>query len=284
MGLPNRGHKFYAEYAKQSTKPFILSMHPDTPGELRHMFGQIVSTRVGAAMVEVNLSCPNVVAGNSNRRRLRAYLDEIRRATERWTRVRWTIGVKLPPMCYEREFDHVCHLLLQYTDALRFVTSINSVPNGLVLNSSTKSTVLHARGGFGGLGGAWCKPVGLANVAQLHRRLRPAIRIIGCGGIASGQDALEYILCGASAVQVGTHLLREGPDCLERITTELSTLVASAGNKGIQELIGTLRVTPPLFTIPVPSTPTHLSGLNPTASPTLPSTPPSTAVALRSRL
>ena len=58
------------------------------------------------------------------------------------------------------------------------------------------------KSGFGGLAGGFVKQIALANVRQLSQRLAPEIDIVGVGGVASGMDAFELILCGASAVQV----------------------------------------------------------------------------------
>ena len=65
------------------------------------------------------------------------------------------------------------------------------------------------------------KHIALANVRQLSQLLREDIDVIGVGGVGSGQDAFDLILCGAKAVQVGTKHYKEGPKCFDRIAAEL---------------------------------------------------------------
>jgi dihydroorotate dehydrogenase (fumarate) len=87
----------------------------------------------------------------------------------------------------------------------------------------------------GGLGGAALKPVALANVRQFRRLLRPDIDLVGCGGVQNGRDAFEFLVCGASAVQVATCHQAEGPACFERIATELGELLRSKGYRSLDE-------------------------------------------------
>ena len=79
------------------------------------------------------------------------------------------------------------------------------------------------KNGFGGIGGEYIKPTALANVHAFYQRLNPQIQIIGTGGVLTGRDAFEHILCGASMVQVGTTLHKEGVSAFDRITNELKS-------------------------------------------------------------
>ena len=63
------------------------------------------------------------------------------------------------------------------------------------------------------------------------KRLNPQIQIIGTGGVLTGRDAFEHILCGASMVQVGTTLYKEGVGAFERITNELKEIMAEKGTR-----------------------------------------------------
>ena len=71
--------------------------------------------------------------------------------------------------------------------------------------------VIKPKNGFGGIGGKVIKPIALANVHKFYTLTNSSI--IGCGGISTGNDIFEYILCGAECVQIGTHLYKNGP-CL----------------------------------------------------------------------
>ncbi len=264
MGIPNHGYRFYASHiaaAVQSAaaigwsgrlKPFVQSIHPASASELGDMLDHIASTARERELVEVNLSCPNLVTGDQtglfagpDLTPLRHYLRVIRRAVDSQGGGRLGVGLKLPALYYGREFDRLCAVLLEFADAVRFVTTINSVSNGLVVDVETRETAIHPREGLGGIGGLYCKPVGLANVANLYRRLGDAIQIVGCGGVASGADVLEYVLCGAMAVQIGTTLLRRGPACFSEIDAQLRSLVRTIGFTSIQQLRGQLKIAPP---------------------------------------
>jgi len=75
----------------------------------------------------------------------------------------------------------------------------------------------------------------LANVHAFYQRLKPEIQIIGTGGVLTGRDAFEHILCGASMVQVGTTLH------FERITTELKTIMEEKGYESLEDFRGKLK-------------------------------------------
>ena len=76
------------------------------------------------------------------------------------------------------------------------------------------------KNGFGGIGGEYIKPTALANVHAFYQRLNPQIQIIGTGGVLTGRDAFEHILCGASMVQVGTTLTKKELVLLIVLTNE----------------------------------------------------------------
>ena len=118
---------------------------------------------------------------------------------------------------------------------------INSVGNGLVVDPKGETPVIKPKGGFGGLGGALIKPVALANVRAFWKLLEGRIPVIGTGGVVQGGDAFEHVLCGASAVQVGTALVEEGVAVFERLERELTSELVTRGMRSIQECRGRLK-------------------------------------------
>jgi dihydroorotate dehydrogenase (fumarate) len=72
-------------------------------------------------------------------------------------------------------------------------------------------------------------------VAQLRTRLVDEIDIVGVGGVASGDDAFQLILCGAKAVQVATTHWLEGPECFDRIARELSLIMVRKGYTSVEQ-------------------------------------------------
>ena len=147
------------------------------------------------------------------------------------------LGIKLPPYFDIVHFDQAAAIFNKYP--LKFVNCVNSIGNGLYIED--ESVVIRPKNGFGGIGGEYIKPTALANVHAFYQRLNPQIQIIGTGGVLTGRDAFEHILCGASMVQVGTTLHKEGVGAFERITNELKEIMAEKGYESIEDFRGKLR-------------------------------------------
>jgi dihydroorotate dehydrogenase (NAD+) catalytic subunit len=92
---------------------------------------------------------------------------------------------------------------------------------------------------FGGLSGPAIKPLTLRMVYQVAQRVH--IPIVGIGGIATGSDALEYMIAGASAIEVGTANFVD-PETAEKIIRDLELYCQKKGIESIQDIIGTLKV------------------------------------------
>lgn len=237
MGLPNLGYRAYAELIpelKRFGKPVIASV----AGLVEDDF-PIIAEAINAAgpdLIEVNLSCPNIPG--------KPQIGYDAEASERlMKRVRKIItvpmGVKLPPY-----FDPAHHTLMGNVIGrcgVDFLNLINSVGNGIVVDPKTEAVVIKPKGGFGGLGGAIIKPVALANVRAFWKHFDGRMPIIGTGGIVNGVDAFEHVLCGASAVQVGTVLVEEGIDVFARLEKELAACLAGKGYQSIADCRGGLK-------------------------------------------
>jgi len=91
---------------------------------------------------------------------------------------------------------------------------------------------------FGGLSGPAIKPIALRMVYQVASKVK--VPVIGMGGISSGQDALEFLIAGARAVEVGTANFVD-PGASVRIVHELDELCAGLGISRIEDAVGTLR-------------------------------------------
>lgn len=237
MGLPNLGYRAYAELVpalKAFGKPVIASV----AGLCEDDFPEIARTinKAGPDLIEVNLSCPNIPgkpqigydfdASERLIRRVRAVVDR-------------PMGVKLPPY-----FDPAHHAAM--AEVLRrapvdFLSLINSVGNALVIDPERESVVIKPKGGFGGLGGSVIKAVALANVRAFWKAFEGRIPIIGVGGVMTGTDAFEHLLAGATAVQIGTALVEEGPRVFERVAAELQTILAKKSFPAAAAAVGRLR-------------------------------------------
>ena len=92
---------------------------------------------------------------------------------------------------------------------------------------------------FGGLSGPAIKPIALRMVYQVASRVK--IPVIGIGGISTGRDALEFLIAGASAVQIGTASLVD-PEATVRVIQELDDYCDRKGVSKIEEIIGTIKI------------------------------------------
>jgi len=115
------------------------------------------------------------------------------------------------------------------------VTAVNTIP-GMAVDVCTRAPVLAAV--TGGLSGPAIRPVALRCVWEIARALD--VPVVGCGGIASADDAVAFLLAGASAIQVGTATFRD-PAAAVRIVDELGGTVRALGEGSVRALVGGLR-------------------------------------------
>ncbi len=225
MGLPNLGYQAYARIIpdlKRFQKPVIASVAGLCEEDFITIAAVIDACRPD--LVEVNLSCPNIPG--------KPQIGYDAEASERLLkRVRKIItvpmGVKLPPYFDPAHHEAMARVLERI--GVDFLSLINSVGNGLVVDPEKETVVIKPKGGFGGLGGTLIKPVALANVRAFWKLFGGRLPIIGTGGVVGGVDAFEHLLCGASAVQVGTVLVEEGLGVFERLEGELAAVLARKG-------------------------------------------------------
>jgi dihydroorotate dehydrogenase len=153
------------------------------------------------------------------------------------------VGVKLAPYFDMPHFDMAATLLAKYPIA--FVVCVNAIGNALFVDVDTESACIAPKGGYGGLAGGYVKQTALANVKKISEGLashgRSDISVVGVGGVSTGADAFELILCGACAVQVGTCHWTEGAPCFARITHELEDIMRAKGYNSIEDFRGKLK-------------------------------------------
>jgi len=105
---------------------------------------------------------------------------------------------------------------------------------GLIIDVETE---MPAIGGFAAIGGPWMKPIALANIAKIYRGVK-GLSVCGGNGVDTGKDAAEYMMSGASAVQIGSGLMLRGPEAAQRIVDELADIVRAKGLASVSELTG----------------------------------------------
>lgn len=238
MGLPNKGFQYYLDYLlalqdKEPDKSNFFSVVGMSQIET-HVILQTIQNSDYQGLVELNLSCPNVPGKPQI-----AYDFETteKLLSDVFTYYKKPLGVKLPPYFDIVHFDQMAEILNQFP--LTFINSVNSIGNALVVNDET--VVIKPKNGFGGLGGDYIKPTALANVHAFYQRLKPSIQIIGTGGVKSGRDAFEHILCGASMVQIGSAFGYEDTPIFERVQSELQAIMQEKGYQTINDFRGKLK-------------------------------------------
>jgi dihydroorotate dehydrogenase (NAD+) catalytic subunit len=183
----------------------------------------------GLSAVEVNISCPNV----ENRGLVFACdPDASRRVIDG---VRKTIGGELPIIAkLSPDVTNLPDIARGVVDAGADALALINTVLGMVINLDTMKP--HLGGKTGGLSGPAIRPVAVRAIYQVHAAL-PATPILGMGGVASGRDALELILAGASGVSVGTASFGN-PTALIKVQNELRDLLAARGFATLKDAIG----------------------------------------------
>ena len=237
MGLPNHGLDYYLDYLLelQQTEPnrtFFLSLVGLSLEETHALLKKVQDSDF-KGLTELNLSCPNVPGKPQIAYDFETTEKILSEVFDYFTK---PLGIKLPPYFDMAHFDQAAAIFNKFP--LSFVNCVNSIGNGLYINGET--VVIRPKKGFGGIGGEYIKPTALANVHAFYQRLNPSIQIIGTGGVLTGRDAFEHILCGASMVQVGTTLHKEGVGAFERITNELKAIMEEKGYESIEDFRGKL--------------------------------------------
>lgn len=238
MGLPNEGYDYYLAYAKRhdyAAKPLFMSVAGLTPEDNMSMLAAIRAAQL-PAIVELNLSCPNVPGKPQIAYDFEAMDRILEAASGVYGR---PFGVKMPPYFDIAHFDAAAAILNKYP-LVAFITCINSIGNALVIDIESESVVIKPKDGFGGIGGDYVLPTALANVNAFWRRC-PDKQVIGCGGVKSGAEIFMHLLAGASLVQVGTALQEEGCGIFARLNAELASLLERKGYRSLDEVRGTLR-------------------------------------------
>jgi dihydroorotate dehydrogenase (NAD+) catalytic subunit len=183
----------------------------------------------GVAAVEVNISCPNVEDRGQvfacDRSSAAAVIHAVRRATIPAVPV---IAKLSPDVTDIVDIAEGC--VGAGADGLSMINTLL----GMAIDTVAMRPVL--AGVTGGLSGPAIRPVAVRCVWQVHQAM-PDVPILGMGGIRTGQDALEFMLAGASAVSVGTVLFND-PSSPTRILSELRAELAERGVMRLADVIG----------------------------------------------
>lgn len=231
IGLENVGvERFEREklpYLKTLATPVIANIYGKSIPEYMELASRL-NDMEGISGIEVNISCPNVSAGGM------AFGTDERVAGEVISAVRQKTGKPL-----------IVKLSPNVTDIVRIAKSVENAGADAVSLINTLSGMavdIHSRrpklaNVIGGLSGPAIKPVALRMVWQTAQRVN--IPVIGVGGIATARDALEFIIAGATAIQVGTANFTN-PGATLDILDGISDFLKKNDTHKVSDIIGTL--------------------------------------------
>ena len=151
------------------------------------------------------------------------------------------LGLKLPPYLDGKHLQQAATIINSYKSLVRYVASINTIGNTLAVDEISEAPFISSNNGLAGLSGPAVKYTALANVRQMRSHLDPSIDVVGVGGIETGTDVFLFLLCGATAVQVGTCHWKEGAGAFDRIVNELRDVLRQKGYKSVDDVRGKLK-------------------------------------------
>jgi len=191
---------------------------------------RVLNDHEGLAGYELNVSCPNTKHGgiffSSDAGCLSGLVEAVRTVAKRPVIVKLSPNVAaIEPLAKAAEAAGA--------DAISLVNTVIS----LAIDARTRRPRIGA--GFGGLSGPAIKPLALRLVYQAAKAV--TIPVIGLGGIACGEDAAEFLIAGARAVEVGTATFWD-PAAPLKIAEELEQFLHQSGMENVNELVGTLQL------------------------------------------
>ena len=232
IGIPSKGLDYYRReilppYVGFHT-PVVVSISADTVDEFAQAVAEMSLPEV--AVIEANISCPNLEADGMafamSAETTYQVVSAIRRRTSH------PFWVKLTPNA-----SNIAAVAKAAEEAGADALVMGNTVLGMAIDVRTRQPKLGNV--MGGLSGPAIKPISVRMVHQCYRSVR--IPIIGCGGISSAEDAVEFMLAGASAVQVGTASFLD-PGVMQKIIDGLEGYCTEMGVDHIRDLTGQVKI------------------------------------------
>jgi dihydroorotate dehydrogenase (NAD+) catalytic subunit len=233
IGLQNIGVRAFVRDKLPALRPYRTAVFANVFGYTVEDYVEVVRVledAEGLAGYELNVSCPNTKRGgmffSSDPGLLAEVVQAVRAVARR------PLIVKLSP-----NVARIQSLAQAAEQAGADAVSLINTFLALAIDARTRRPRLGA--GFGGLSGPAIKPIALRMVWEAAQAVK--IPVIGMGGIATGEDAAEFLIAGASAVQVGTATFWD-PRAPLRVARELDRFLAEQKIANVREIIGTLQM------------------------------------------
>lgn len=230
LGLPNPGAKDFAEEIKELKKdgvsvPVIASVFGFSSEEFAKAAS--ILARAGADAVELNVSCPHVKKTGSEIGQSPTLVAEVVERVK--SAVDKPVIVKLTPNVAD---------IVEVAEAgvkagAGAVAAINTV-RAMAIDIETAQPILANK--IGGLSGSAIKPIAVRCLYEIYDSVN--VPIIGCGGVTDWRDAVEFMLAGASAVQIGTVVASEGLGVFKSIIRGIDSYIRKKGFRSVKEIVG----------------------------------------------
>jgi dihydroorotate dehydrogenase (NAD+) catalytic subunit len=229
VGLPNPGiREFVKEIRIAKTAldvPLIVSVFGFSAKEYASVAKRAV--KAGADGVELNVSCPHVKETGSEIGQNTKILSQVIRKVK--TSVNKPVLVKLSPNVTSIS-ETADASVRAGADALTVMNTVKA----MIIDVETTMPILANK--VGGLSGPAVKPIALRHVYDVYEQVD--VPIIGCGGIADWRDAVEFLLAGASAVQIGTAIAAEGVKVFKEVVRGIGLYLKKKNLRSVSEIVG----------------------------------------------
>jgi dihydroorotate dehydrogenase (NAD+) catalytic subunit len=226
VGLANPGSEaFAAEVLNNLQAPLIVSLIGSSEHDFARSLASFSSSKVLG--YEINLSCPHVAKLGL----------EIGDDPEMVAKVVKTVkSITRKPVIAKIGIGNADMLEISRVAAdagVDAITAVNSV-RAMAIDIEKKHPILSNK--VGGLSGKSIKPIAVRCVFEIYKEVE--VPVIGCGGVFTWEDAVEFILAGASAVQIGSAIAYEGLGVFERITSGLGQYLQNKRLNSVGDLVG----------------------------------------------
>lgn len=236
VGLPADGfeavQKDLQPFLGTRPVPVIISVFGDTVERFAEATAAFAALAPDA--IELNISCPNVQDEHGCPFSYAADTAAAAVRSARQAAPGIKLFVKLSP-----NVPKVPAIALACAEAgCDGFTLVNTMGPGMAIDLETRKPILSNK--MGGVSGAAIKPVAVRCVAEVYQYTEGKLPIIGVGGVASGEDAIELMMAGASLVAMGTAVLEEGYGVFGRVAQELEAWGKAHGVQDVSELVGAM--------------------------------------------
>ena len=231
VGLQNKGVEYFCEHIYPQIKDIQTNMIVNVSGNSPEDYAECaarINELEHIPAIELNISCPNVKHGGmafgTTCEGAASVVKAVREAYDK------TLIVKLSP-----NVTSITDIALAVQDAGADAVSLINTLMGMAVDAERRKKLLSI--GTGGLSGPAVKPVALRMVYQVAHAVQ--IPVIGLGGISSATDAVEFLLCGASAIEIGTANFLD-PAITVKVAQGINEYLERHGFKSVKDIVGAL--------------------------------------------